>query len=260
MTVQKISDWTTLQKFIDPIGSYLNALGNIHIFRGQSNAQWKLESSLLRIVKGNRQSEKKISFYEQVSIKEFYSKVHLLDKSITDIDDDISRLTDMQHYSYPTRLLDWSISPYIALYFAVKDNFENDGALFVFDTFNYEKRMKFLKQDYNKIPDTDILTFDKYEFTQQILSTKKNHRILRQQGLFTVSNNPLKSYCDIISNAYEDGQNTSLFKLIIPKELKLEFLGRLRIMNISAELLFPDLYGLGKSISESMSLRKWNRV
>ena len=260
MTVQKISDWATFQKFIDSMGSYLNALANIHIFRGQSNEQWKLDSSLLRIIRGNKQSEKKISFYEQVSIKEFYSKVHLLDTNITDIDDDISRLTDMQHYSCPTRLLDWSISPYIGLYFAVKDNFKNDGALFVFDTFHYEKRMKSLKQDYTQILDKDILTFDKYEFTAQILSTKKNYRIHRQQGLFSVSNNPLKSYCDIINDAYTGGHNTALFKLVIPKKLKLEFLGRLRIMNISAESLFPDLDGLGKSISESMSLRKWNRV
>lgn len=43
-----------------------------------------------------------------------------------------SRSTVMQHYSCPTRLLDWTLSPYVALYFAVEQSPESDGAVWFF--------------------------------------------------------------------------------------------------------------------------------
>lgn len=46
-------------------------------------------------------------------------------------------LIDMQHYSCPIRLLDWSRSPYVALYFTVNNNFHNDGALYVWQWYRY---------------------------------------------------------------------------------------------------------------------------
>ena len=38
----------------------------------------------------------------------------------------------MRHFGAPTRLLDWSLSPYVALYFAVANRWEEDGALWWF--------------------------------------------------------------------------------------------------------------------------------
>jgi hypothetical protein len=167
-------------------------------------------------------------------------------------------MTDMQHFSCPTRLLDWSESPYIALYFAVNENFEKDGAIFLWDYLRYRDKMNCKYKNHRDLKSKDILVHTDYDFLDIIYSLRKNNRIVRQQGSFSISNNILRYHDDVIIEAFENEEVSGLFKIIIPKELKLECLAKLRTMNISAETLFPGLDGLGRSIKEHLQLRKWS--
>ena len=58
----------------------------------------------------------------------------------SDPTDDVRTLMVMRHYGVPTRLLDWSTSPYIALYFAIAENDDVDGELWSFDEPYYEEK------------------------------------------------------------------------------------------------------------------------
>jgi hypothetical protein len=258
----KINSWQEIIDVIEKsIPNFPDITTNYIQFRGQSNADWKLEPSLLRLVKGNVISEKKVLFYEKQARMEFISQFHIADTKISYSDsiNPISILVDMQHFSCPTRLLDWSESAFIALYFAVNENLDKDGALFMWDSRIYNSKMKELYKDFSKIGGDNIFEHNDYDIVNIIFSTRKNERLIKQRGSFSVSNNLLENHCDMICKINKENPNkTGLYKIEIPKELKREFLARLRYMNISADSLFPGLDGLGRSIKETLILRQWS--
>lgn len=54
--------------------------------------------------------------------------------------DDIVALMVLRHYDVPTRLLDWSLSPYVAAYFAACGHDDSKGEIWSFDQARYKKR------------------------------------------------------------------------------------------------------------------------
>ena len=259
----RIDNWKLLLEFLEPLCNKQHTyVGSPIQYRGHSCKDWKLDSSLFRIVRGDNISECKVEFYEKEAQQEFVSQAHLLDEKIAynNSMNSIAVNVDMQHYSCPTRLVDWSGSPYIALYFAVVENIQHDGALYVWDASFYQANIKKLYPEFNGFESSTFLNFKKFDVIQLVFATKKNERLVRQQGCFSISNNILKSHCDLISEIGKKvNKESGLFKLEIPKELKMEFLSRLNMMNISSNSLFPGFDGLGRSIKESLLLRRWHK-
>jgi hypothetical protein len=257
----QIKDWKTFTEFIEnTVKDFPNVTDNYIHYRGQTNVNWKLTPSLTRIVNGDEISERKASGYESQAQLDFISQVHLLDTKISyDRNlDPASMLVDMQHYSCPTRLLDWSQSPYVALYFAINENFDSNAALFAWDWRYYKRNLNEAYPKEQEIKSAEILKFTKHDIIEMIFAVKLNERIVRQQGAFSVSNNIIKNHDDLIIDLGKKVDKPSgLYKLEIPAHLKLEFLARLKLMNISPESLFPGLDGLGRTIKETLLLRKW---
>lgn len=96
------------------------------VFRGQGNAEWGLEPGLQRIASrffGDSISSKvveKLIEYERETLQAFYREVFrkVEYRSFEGVD----LLALMQHYGGNTRLLDFSFSPLVALYFALEQN------------------------------------------------------------------------------------------------------------------------------------------
>jgi hypothetical protein len=260
----KIENWKMLSEFIEnTVTDFPNPTDNYIQYRGQTNVSWKLTPTLTRIVNGNTKSQEKALGYESQAQMDFFAQVHLLDSKLQcdrNIDP-ASMLIDMQHYSCPTRLLDWTQSPYVGLYFAVNDSFDLDGALFVWDWRHYKRNYKTVYPEQSEIPSTEILKFAKHNIIEMVFPIKMNERIVRQQGVFSVSNNILLNHDDLIlTYAQNANKPCGLYKLEIPANLKFEFLARLKSMNISPESLFPGLDGLGRAIKETLLLRKWKKM
>jgi hypothetical protein len=259
----EISDWQNFNEILDNyFPSQQQNLINSISCRGQADSSWSLETSLTRLVTSDNLSRTKAKSYEIQSISEFKSIYHLTNEKTVFSDgmDKLANLIDMQHYSCPTRLLDWSSSPFVALYFAINDNFNKDGAVYIWDYNNYSESCKKQTPTFKDLEIDTLINLTDFEHVQIALPTKKNERIYKQQGVFSVSNNLLKPHCEIIDNLHlRKSTESSLSKLTIPKHLKLEFLNRLKFMNITANTLMPGLDGIGKEIKESLLIRQWNK-
>jgi len=262
MTEIQINDWKSAYEYIEGLICKNSNILNRYFFRGQSVSSWKLETSITRLVKGDNISEEKAIYHERQGLNEFKSMAHLTDERLVydPFMEDIALYIDMQHYSCPTRFLDWSKSPYIALYFAVSDSFNDDCSLYVWDYLFYMINMKELHMNFKELPPADLFEFEDYNLVQIFLPTKKNERLYRQQGVFSVSNNIIEAHCELIDSiGNELSKDSGLSKIVISKESKMEILDRLKYMNITANSLFPGLDGIGKEIRESLLLRKWKK-
>ena len=104
---------------IDELMHELNKLPNHYAFRGQADAEWGLQSTLERVI-GSRWSAEAARRFETYSIDTFKSKYHIYSGVEHIPKSKLSWLSVMQHYGVPTRLIDFTTSPYIALYFALE--------------------------------------------------------------------------------------------------------------------------------------------
>lgn len=96
-------------------------LMNKFVFRGQSNAEWNVNAKLFRA------DYKHLLGKEHILIQEYIKKFPEFETQPT-----INVLADMQHFGLPTRLIDWSTNPLVALYFACSDPeyLDRDGKVF----------------------------------------------------------------------------------------------------------------------------------
>lgn len=98
-------------------------------FRGQQRKHWELVPSIVRIGGLNRETEDDIR-------EEFATRAPALSRFEPLPTNDWDLYFLMQHYGVPTRLLEWTDSPSIALYFAVRDNPGHyDSAVWMLDPY-----------------------------------------------------------------------------------------------------------------------------
>lgn len=246
----------------------INKLSNSFFYRGQADSAWRLESSLERII-GDSWSSGKARTFEDFSIQQFRSKFHLYDRENVQPESRLAWLSIMQHYGVPTRLLDFTESPYVALYFALESyntQSKRDIALYAFDYsaildrsighiktkdagFNETRSTVFDKQD-----DIFDKVVDRFAYDIAWVAEPKllNARLDRQVGSFLLSGNrDLRIEEVLASTLYLDAE---LFKYTIPAELCSGIFALLRKMNITSKSLYGDLDGLARSIRMSMQM------
>jgi hypothetical protein len=165
----------------------------------------------------------------------------------------------MRHYGAPTRLLDWSLSPYVALYFAVEQRWDEDGALWWFRAAVTDNLMlhrfgvAYKDRERSLFGSHDGAAFLESSPPQMLFYFELRRTIERignQQGFFTVCLDPLADHAAVLEElaAYADGPHCE--KLIIPKAKKAQLLRELQLMNVTGKSMFPGLDGLGRTLTE----------
>jgi len=221
-----------------------------YIFRGQADSSWPLNPSLTRIAVERKLTRAQTIQLERESINLFMpiAKTLLPAQNTMPISNGVnyefySWLITMQHYSAPTRLLDWTSSLLVALYFSCNSENNSDGVIWIG---NFAKINDSLQSPNNFHTNSQIDNFGDEIIT--LTAGVSNERIIAQKGLFTSCTNPLSDHMVLISKL------GALVKVIIPKEIKVSVMQELFKMNINATTLFPGLDGLGKTIRDYCSL------
>lgn len=214
-------------------------------FRGQRDASAPLFSAISRYLMTFDVDPRAWAEQEGRILRIFKRKaVHFLDH-VPKRNEDFEWLALMQDHGAPTRLLDFSWSPYVAAFFALH-NTTHEGVIWACNPVEIEKARK-----------VDVDRPD--DFRSNFLSGSgafvwlgepyaMNRRLIAQSGTFLVPGILDKSIEEILRN-YPNPGNT-LIKLILPaNKIRVKGMRELYRMNITQATLFPDLDGLARSLA-----------
>jgi len=281
--------WKDFDNIITDMTDQGRLLKDRFLLRGQSDKTWELVPSLYRIFKqylGYFMPPYSVIEWQHVDKFRTMASQYIQENLIPDDEDLVGWWHLMQHYRVPTRLLDWTRSPYVAAYFAVIENPNKDGAIWVVNYSCLEKAVEaWLKSKHISTTETDSwyvtnLRLDA-NFIWATKTKRSNQRAVAQQAESTYTINVASDHGGIIRHFlhdrdkrkhqregarrtlltgftdYDQAENIPLaerkyFKIIIPKESKLDYLARLHTANISASSLFPGLDGVGLAIKEEI--------
>ena len=122
-------------ELLSSVTDFVNKVCNLPegnwIFRGQSNAGWRLVSRIKREGSQSFKGNKKLIDYENELLQNFKRRsipyLGFTPKS------DWEWLALAQHHGLPTRLLDWTLNPLVGLFFAVNENGgQHDARVFAY--------------------------------------------------------------------------------------------------------------------------------
>jgi len=100
---------------------FLESIKNQFYFRGYSNYDWHMRPSL------GRGNERLIQ--DEIKIIQEFVKIPSLEKLEMKVGNLHELLELGQHYGLPTRLLDWTTNPFVALYFALGEKYSDNSIL-----------------------------------------------------------------------------------------------------------------------------------
>jgi hypothetical protein len=247
---------------MDELLRSLNELSNNYIFRGHSDAEWPLSSALERFL-GERWDSSNARKFESYSLENFRSKYHIYCGTEHVPSSKLAWLSVMQHYGMPTRLIDFTASPYIALYFALESYIpqkRNDLAIYAMDySAVMESSMQFIRSRDSKFNETRMTmqgrqdevfenVVDRYSYDIAWITEpdQLNARIDRQCGTFLIAGTLESTIESIVSS--DKYHRCDIKKIRIPGHLYEGIYVALRKMNINSKVIYGDLAGLARSI------------
>jgi FRG domain len=249
----RAKNWTTILEALYA-GSWnagLHRFRSPFAFRGLSRSDHDLTSSLLRLAKGAD-----VRRLEQALLRNF--RKYAVSDGGLQADSMWDWLALGQHRGLPTRLLDWTYSPLVALHFATAspDEMERDGVVWCVNFVEANKRLparlkRIMQREGSETLTVDMLNqigdigrFDalaRRSFLVFLEPPAIDRRILNQWALFSLMSSPTADMDDWLA------QHPDLCRrVVIPAALKWEIRDHLDQANVNERVLFPDLDGLSR--------------
>ncbi len=215
--------------------------------RGERDERWPLYSSLSRYLMNFGVAARAWPDQEARILRIFKRKAHQFLEKPPDWDDDFQWMALMQHHGAPTRLIDFTWSPYVAAFFALARTL-GDGVVWA---------MNPARVDSSRAPQPSRMDPRiKGNFPRYFLSGRRrfiwmgephtmNRRLIAQSGTFAVP-----SVLNVpIERMVNDGDPENILaKIILPNPVRETGMRELYRMNITYATLFPDMEGLAKSM------------
>lgn len=250
----RAESWNHLQDLLFT-GSWRDAIGRFrspYAFRGVSVAALSsLTTSLQRLGGDSATTER--------HLQRNFRKYASLDREGSRSSSHWEWLALAQHHGLPTRLLDWSYSPFVALHFATQNllRMSQDAVVWCVNFEEAHRLLPITLADVLKQEGSNVFTVDMLDTVAADLSAfdallaeavalfmeppSLDARIVNQFALFSLMSNPAAHFQDWLANHPDLG-----FRVIVPANLKWEVRDKLDQANITERVLFPGLDGLSR--------------
>jgi hypothetical protein len=254
----RVNKWDDLHRLL-----YGPTYSHSWAFRGIPEAEWDLKTTLERLeVHPNLAAGA-----ERALLTSFKRRAHHYLREVPLANDNLEWLALMQHHGAPTRLLDWTRSPYVALFFAVVGAEEAHGrcALWAINIQWCMNRARQLVEQTLRRSLTDeeplgspnifneVFLEASQPFVAPLQPYRMNERLTIQQGLFLAPGNVSASFMENLA-ALGPETPRNLHKITAPRTLRHDALKQLMKMNLSRAALFPGLDGFAQSLGVNVEL------
>lgn len=253
-TVQFIQSLADLREIVFP-----SAAGNTAFFRGEPRSYYSLIPKIGRLTSPKAQKDGEISLSlkfpseiinEQKIFGRFKEAARPFLKFVPA--NDWEWLALAQHHGLPTRLLDWTSNPLIALYFSVGTTFtETDLNAERLHNVDYTgDAVLYCIHTRHGLLESQDRTHDPFEIEEALFSsTVVTQRIQSQRGLFSIQKDPHTPFNEIFMRSRKRHIN----RYIIPFEARENLRNELRLFGIDHFHVFPDLDGLSRKLQDELN-------
>lgn len=231
------------------------------VFRGMRNADWALQTSLDRALSATGIAHEKANKVEGGLLRRFQREAQHYSIRQPDQKSTLEWLATMQHFGAPTRLLDWTHSFFIAVYFAIFDvTLEPkcaDVVVWALDWDWLEKEAPFAST-FESIYRNDLNweIFDNFELLRsgspavlKANSFNLNERVTIQQGTFLMPTDVTKTWEEnFLASISLSSASEHIKRILISADARNGILAGLHRMNIHHGTLFPGLDGFARSL------------
>ena len=242
-------------------GSWNEGLGRFRsdlAFRGLGDARHGLTTSLTRLGDG----------YEELEAHLLRNFRKYARRDAVPVDSEWDWLALAKHHGLPTRVLDWSYSPYVALHFATEDHlaFDRDGVVWAIDYVRAHEELpatlrelleregsnvftgEMLAEAAPRLGDLEALAPEPFVLFFEPPSL--DERIVNQFALFS-----LLSSATIGIEEWLERHAELARRIVIPADLKWEVRDKLDQANVTERVLFPGLDGLSRWLARHYTPR-----